>query len=205
MGVSVTASGPVTSTGIGLYSVLHGGGDTTINVVDVTSSTNSAINARVRGAVLGGDLNITSTGTLTGNLNGLYALHQGTGAITINAAAASGTLSSGIVVRSTNVANTGDVSVTTTGTVTGNGGLFVAHYGTGAVAINTAAVDASTGSTGIFARSYGTGLSVTASGTVAGVTNGVYTVHHGSSDTTINVAEIGRASCREEFWTSGGA
>lgn len=189
-GLSVTASGTVAGATNGVYTVHHGSSDTNINVGNVTGGTQSAINARQQAAVVGGDLNITSTGTLTGNLNGIYALHSGTGAITINAVAATGTLATGIVARSTNVANTGDLSVTTTGTVTGNGGLFAAHYGTGAVAINTAAVDASAGGTGIFARSYGTGLTVTASGAVAGVTNGVYTVHHGSSDTTINVADV---------------
>jgi hypothetical protein len=189
-GLSVSASGTAAGATNGVYTVHHGSSDTNINVVDVSGGTQSAINARHQAAVVGGDLNITSTGMLTGNLNGIYALHSGTGAISINAAAATGTLATGIVARSTNVANTGDISVTMTGTVTGNGGLFAAHYGTGAVAINTAAVDASAGGTGIFARSYGTGLSVTAAGTVAGVTNGVYTVHHGSSATTINVTDV---------------
>lgn len=189
-GLSVTASGTVAGANNGVYTVHHGSSDTNINVGNVTGGAQSAINARHQAAVVGGDLNITSTGTLTGNLNGIYALHSGMGAININAVAATGAVATGIVARSTNVANTGDISVIATGSVTGNGGLFAAHYGTGAVAINTAAVDASAGGTGIFARSYGTGLSVTASGTVAGATNGIYTVHHGSSDTNINVGNV---------------
>lgn len=190
-GLSVTASGTVAGATNGVYTVHHGSSDTNINVGNVTGGTQSAINARQQAAVVGGDLNITSTGTLTGNLSGIYALHSGTGAININAVAATGAVATGIVARSTNAANMGDISVTTTGTVSGaTGGVFVAHYGTGAVAINTAAVDASAGGTGIFARSYGTGLTVTTSGAVAGVTNGVYTVHHGSSATTINVTDV---------------
>ena len=190
-GLSVIASGTVAGASNGVYTVHHGSSDTNINVVDVTGSTQSAVNARQRATVLGGDLNITSTGALTGHLTGIYATHSGTGAININAAAVTGTIATGIVAFSTNAANTSDISVTTTGTVSGeNGGLFAANYGTGAVTINAAAVNGGAGNTGIFARSYGTGLSVTASGAVAGVTAGVYTVHHGSSDTTINVADV---------------
>lgn len=193
-GLSVTASGTIAGATNGVYTVHHGSSDTNINVVDVSGGTQSAINARHQATVVNGDLNITSTGTLTGNLNGIYALHSGTGAISINAVAATGAVSTGIVARSTNAANMSDVSVTTTGAVSGaNGGISVSHYGGGAVTINTAAVSAATGN-GVFGRTYGTDLSITTSGAVVADGVGVYANNQGTGVSTINVTDVTSAT-----------
>lgn len=189
-GLSVTATGPVAGVTNGVYTVHHGSSDTNIDVTDVSSSTGSAINARHQATVVGGGLNITSTGTLTGNLNGIYALHSGTGAININAVAATGTVATGIVARSTNAANIDDISVTTTGAVSGEtGGISVSHYGGGGVTINTAAVSSASGN-GVFGRTFGTDLSITTSGAVVADGVGVYGFNGGTGSSTVNVTDV---------------
>jgi autotransporter family porin len=88
----------------------------------------------------------------------------------------------------------GDLMITTTGTVTGNGavspnaGIYAKNYG-GNLTVNTATV--SGGRYGIYAKNYGSGaLSITATGTVTG--SGAYGVsadNHGTS-LTINVGSV---------------
>ena len=96
---------------------------------------------------------VQTTQDVTGRIGGISAVNAGIGATTIDVAGASGTVGTGIVARVTNAANTGDLSVTATGAVSGgNTALFAAQYGMGAVVVNTAAVDA-TGGTGIFSSS----------------------------------------------------
>ncbi len=160
------------------------GGNLTINAVD-TSGGFHGIFAVNEGT---GALTINSTGTATGaNSTGIHARNFGTfgTALTINAVDTSGG-TDGIRARNR---GTGALTITSTGTASGTNYMGIQAWNEG-TDLTVNAVDTSGGFHGIFAVNEGTGaLSVTSTSTATGTDfNGIRARNHGT-DLTVNAAD----------------
>ncbi len=186
--LSITATGTVTGADDGIDARNFGSGALSVTAANATGGNNGIF---AQNTANGTDLSITSTGTITGANNGINATNNGSGALTINAANATGTAANGILAR--NSASGTDLSITSTGTVTGAYyGIDAENLGTGALSINVANV---TGMNyeGILARNSasGTGVSITSTGTIRGGNYyGISADNKGSGELTINVANV---------------
>ena len=126
-----------------------------------------------------GTLSVTTTApfSISTTAGDAFDLTATTGSLTFTDNNTSTITGFGSAINATNNGS-GDLMITTTGTVTGNGavfpnaGIYAKNYG-GNLTVNTATV--SGGRYGIYAKNYGSGaLSITATGTVTG--SGAYGV-----------------------------
>ena len=170
--MTVTANGIIMATAEGIDATHSGTGALTINAnAAITSTTEIGIDA-VTGSMATG-LTIMATGTITTTAvkDAIYVDHDGSGAVSVTAAAInSGGL--GIVIATT--ADTTGVTVRTNGTVeTADTGISANHQGTGTLDITTAAITA--GASGISATAGGntTGMTITANGDITSVSTGI--------------------------------
>ncbi|MES0828509.1 autotransporter outer membrane beta-barrel domain-containing protein, partial [Ruegeria sp. SCP11] len=154
----------------------------------VLSRTNDALRTVVYG---GGDLTVTTTGTLSGARNGIYARNYGVfspGSLSITAADISGASDDGIYAR--NDRGT-DLSITTSGIVTGGrSGIVARHSGSGALTISTASVSGGATGDGIYATSSGGDLSISTTDRVIGGNRGIAAINNGSGALTISTADV---------------
>ena len=153
----------------------------------VISRSNDALRTVVYG---GGDLTVTTTGTLDGARHGIYARNYGVlspGSLSITAANVSGAADDGIYAR--NDRGT-DLSITTSGSVSGGrSGIFALNTGSGATTISSAGVSGAIGD-GISAANSGSDLSITATDRVIGGDRGIAATNNGSGALTIAVEEV---------------
>jgi hypothetical protein len=184
--LTIATTGTVYGGDIGIIATNNGAGALSINAVDVTGAAGDGINAN--NSTTGSDLSITSTGTVSGSINGVLAQNFGSGALTIEVANAAGTARDGIYGYSGVYG--ADMSITSTGLVTGHRtAVSAVHFGSGALTID---VQNATGTVGygIDAHNYnsGTDISVTSTGTVTGgdYAGGIRAAQNGSGTTTIN-------------------
>ncbi len=160
-----TQRGTVTSSGDGIVALNDGSGALTISSAVVTATGPNGIFALNRAPAT--DLSITTSGPVTGSVNGLYAVNLGSGALTISTAGAIGSSGAGIYARNEGNA---DLTISTSGTVSGGfRGIYVRNYGNGALRVNVAgivmggtgaAIDARTNSGGMSVITLGNGASV---------------------------------------------
>ena len=186
--ISVTASGTVTGGQFGIHTVNYGAGSLTINAAAVTGTVYDGIYAYNSAA--GTDLSITATGAVTGGVYGIYADNYGTGALSIATAAVTGTLGDGIIAY--NSAAGTDLSITSSGAVTGGEyGIHAINLGTGSLTISAAAVTGTTAD-GILARNSvaGTDLTVTATGTVFGNSFGIDAANYGTGAVNVTTQAV---------------
>ncbi|WP_120631964.1 autotransporter outer membrane beta-barrel domain-containing protein [Ruegeria sp. EL01] len=187
--LSITTSGSVISGARGIAALSTGSGAVTISAADVTGLTAEGILASNGGR--GTDLSVTATGAVSGGTRGIYANNAGTGALTVSAADVTGNNGHGIYARNQ---STGiDLSITTTGAVSGGGsgnaaGILARNEGSGALTLSVSNVTG-TSHRGINATNFGTDLSVTASGTVRGVDHAIYADNRGTGGLTIDVED----------------
>ena len=183
--VNVDATGPVTTTGIGVNAVSRGG-DVTVAVGQVTSANVVGVSARQENAAGAGDISVTA-GTVTGT-RGIEAVNLGTGAVSVTTTGAiTGTTDEGIVATGRGAVNVdvggtvtgatdgayieggdsgaGDISVTGTGGFNGqNGyGVRIQNEGSGRVTYDVSGAVTSNGYAGVGVRDTGSssGISVT--------------------------------------------
>jgi hypothetical protein len=204
--LTITSSGLVSGADSGVAAYNFGSGALSITVADVTGDSEAGIHARngigalpntpldQAGAVhlpltLSTDLSITSTGIVTGDLFGIYAINYGSGALTIDTADVTGTEYVGIL--AVNLTAGTDLSITSSGTVSGGeDGIYALNFGTGALTINTNNVTG-IGHDGIYAVNVnGTDMSISSTGTVTGDEDGVHALNYGSGSLTISVANV---------------
>ena len=207
--LSITTTGAVTGT---TYDGIRAdnsadGTNLTINTASVSGG-DYGINAINEGS---GSLSVTSTGTVTGtNQYGIYAFSDNVAStdVTVNAVDVTGG-SYGIGAWST---GTGALSITSTGTVTGNTrdgiytynngtnltvdaasvagayrGIRATNNGSGALSIATSGIVTGTNNEGILARNYGTDLTINAA-TVSGGYNGIFASNSGSGALSITTS-----------------
>ncbi len=184
---SITATGTVYGGTDGVYVRNYGSGSTTVEVVDVTGASNFGVYVRNQASAT--DLSITATGSVYGRTYGVVGRNYGSGSNIISVYDVTSSTKSGI--HATNRGTS--LTVTATGTVSGGGmGIFARNFGSDAISID--AVDVTGGyNFGIYAENfagYGTNLSITATGTVYGATDGIRAYNFGSGDTTINAVDV---------------
>ncbi|MEM7597020.1 MAG: autotransporter outer membrane beta-barrel domain-containing protein [Pseudomonadota bacterium] len=143
----------------------NNGGEIFVLANNVTGTTGFGITAS--NDALGTDLSITTTGAVSGGVDGMYANNVGTGDLTISAFNPDGT-------------------ATTTG---GSFGIVAANYNGGAVTVTADNVTGTTQS-GIvaFNSAVGSTLSVTTYGDIQGNINGIAATNLGAGDLTITVS-----------------
>ncbi|CAN5380698.1 hypothetical protein BH10PSE2_BH10PSE2_17920 [soil metagenome] len=220
--INIATAGVTSSNGPGVFG--QSGGSVTINTGAVTAAGGTAVTYQtggsrnvldasatsgfgVLGLSTGGNVNLTSTGLVTGGAaGGVFAQTTGAGNIGINTAAVTAAAGRGveadasggaITIASTGAINAlgtgiaaynggaGSIAITNTSTTTsgaGANGIDAANSGTGATSVGTAnarlgAVTA--GSTGVFATSQGN-VSVYAS-SVTGGTRGIVAASQGAA------------------------
>ena len=184
--LSITSTGAVTGTNDDGIDARNYGTDLTLNTAAVSGGYNG-IKAFNEGS---GALAITATGAVSGNYTGINARNNTTSNdLTLNTATVSGG-HHGIAARHY---GSGALSITATGTITAThyDGIFaLVTPGATDVTLNTATV--SGGYDGIFALTIGSGaLSITATGTVAGISNdGIYALNSVGTDLILNTAAV---------------
>lgn len=181
-----SSAGSVTGSGYGILTRQYGTGAQNITANNVTATTNAAIFANGSGS----SLDITVAGTATGRNTGIDARNGGSGALTINAVNAIGTNYTGIFARNGNFRPAGtDLSITSTGTVTGATGINASNRGSGMLSI-TSADATGTNQFGIYAFSYGGGITVDSrAGTVTG-SAGISAQDAGAGAVSVTSADV---------------
>jgi len=183
--LTINSTGTATGEYIGIYSV-NLSGALTINSVDAIANRNGAIGVLNRGT----DLTINSTGTLTsyGNVggtgDGIFATHEGTGALNINLNNAN---AAGDGVEASTTAASTTASITSTGTINaGQIGVALRHYGSGdsSVSVNTVAATSGYGLFVLNDDSRVTGATVVANGNVSGNGGGIFIGASGDTSLT---------------------
>jgi outer membrane autotransporter protein len=209
-GLSITANGDVTSQTVdGIYGY-NSANDVTASMVINQAAGTTTTGARdgIYSVNYGGSLTINANGITVGQArHGINAFNGVTATdLTINAADASGDESG---IYAINI-GTGNVTVTSTGVVSGSkySGVFVYNTGTdltidasgavsgyyygvsgvnrgsGALSITTAAATA-THYDGVFARNFGTDLTVVTNGTVSGADDGISANNYGTGAVSV--------------------
>ena len=189
-----TGGGAITAGKHGISAENHGSGALTITTGDgdVTGTANDGINAHNSNA--GTDLAITTGGAVIGGTYGIYANNGGRGAlkITTGDGSATGTANDGINAHNSNAGT--DLSITTSGAVTGGGfGIDAYNEGRGVLTISTGDGDVTgTANDGINAHNSnaGTDLTITTGGgAVSGDEYGISAVNDGSGVLTITTGD----------------
>lgn len=184
--LSITATGTIQAAQDGVFADNVGTGALTIDVADVTSDTGAGINAS--NASAGTDLSITATGHIQAAQQGVLAVNQGSGALSIDVADVTSTDAQGI--SALNSIQGTDVSITVSGALTADDeGIYAFNSGSGALTIDVADVSSENG-LGIQTRNYGSDLSITATGAVQTAQDGIIADNFGSGALTIDVADI---------------
>ncbi len=182
--LSVTSTGSARGTALYGISAVNSGTDLIVKA-NSTWGGKTGINARNYGT---GALSVTSTGTATGTAeDGIYAKNSAAGTdLTIAANDTSGGLSG---INATNL-GTGALSVTSSGTATGAAYVGIwANNSAAGTDLTVAANNASGGQYGIVAINRGKGaLSVTSSGTAAGMAYDGIFAYNFAAGTSLGVA-----------------
>ncbi len=185
------ATTPTNISGVADGVSLTGSGTLTLNVKNTGSSiASTGGNGVYIGLTSGDGVSVTSAGAISGNSNGVYVRSNGTGVSTVTVADVTATSTYGIVAR--NGVNSQDLTITSTGAVSGGAyGIYATNLGSGTLTITGSDVSGGT-HRGIYAFNAGTadGLSLTASGAVSGATDGILVLNYGSGATSISVATV---------------
>lgn len=141
---SISTTGSIDAGGSGAYIRNYGYGATMISVADVTSANSTGLGAYNTNASRSADTTITATGVVTG-VRGVYASHEGSGDLTIQlgdvTVAGAGAAQFGVYARTNNSASSGDIALTSTGTITAiSNGVFARNQGDGSISVDVADV-----------------------------------------------------------------
>lgn len=172
--INVTG-GSITTLGSDSHGILgdhNGTGEINItSSADISATGTGSIGVDFDNAAVGTDVSITTTGTVTGGYSGIKGVNRGTGALTINTGAITGSSYHGISAtgRGTNT------SIASTGPISGGAsGIYAVGGGSGDLTIDVVDVTGVIDS-GITALNNGRNVSLTATGTITGGSWGIYT------------------------------
>ena len=187
-GITIAVTGDVYAGAAGFAGIntqALGTGTTDITVNNVTGGRYGIFSISDDNAT---DLNITSTGDVIATGTGILALNFSNGSTTVNAHNVTATNYGGIFASNQNGIGS-DVSVTTTGDVTGGSyGIAATNAGTSATDINANnATGTDAGGFGILANagSNSTDLSINVSGEARGANYGIIVINNGTGATSI--------------------
>ena len=211
--LTITSTGTATGGETGIYARSNGTGDITVNAVNSTGVNNygSGIDVRNRSIYGGeagntlpsGDIVISSTGAATGGRYGISARNLGTGSININAVDVSaggeqgnvnlGNVVSATAVRATSSASDGgDITITTTGDVSGGSrGIFLTNQGDALSTINISGTVMG-GAFGVESQTInGTTVNLAAGGSISGSYTAIDTFEAPMSSSSVgNVVRV---------------
>ena len=173
----------------GVIALDYGSGDTTINVVDVTSQAGAGIISVGRSFTLD-NMSIVSTGTVSGAIEGIHASIFGSGDLSVSVNNVTSFIGRGIGAYNSRYGS--NLSITSTGLITsGATGISALNGGTGS--INISATDiVSQQARGVSVRNYtlGKDININVSGTISARSFGVLANNIGSGATTISVNDV---------------
>ena len=182
-----TSGGIVTGGDDGINTTNYGDGALSITTGNVIGQTRYGITATNNSNAT--NLSITSTGAVEGAYDGIEVGHSGSGGLTINVIDVTGTTGAGIDAYVS--ANATSTSITSTGALEGaDAGVDVGHFGSGALSIDAVDVTSTAGvGVNVYASTNATATSITSTGAIEGVSEGVDVAHFGSGALTIEVAD----------------
>ncbi|PHR62557.1 MAG: hypothetical protein COA47_03155 [Robiginitomaculum sp.] len=192
--MSITAAGNVRAGILGILANNNAGTDLTINTLGDVIGGDAGISADNSGS---GALSITTSGTVTGGRNvvyssgdGIYAVNRGTSLTLV----AQGDVTGGRSGISARNEGSGDLSITSSGTVTGldREGIRATNFGNGAINIITSGA-VSGNRDGIRARNLSNGaVNITTSGIISGSRYGIdtYTYIGGHTSITLDSGSV---------------
>lgn len=166
--VNINSRGVVSGEVVGIRAFQQGSGDLTVDVQDV----DGFVGLDANGRNTAGDFSITTRGTVSGQGDAVAVSNWGIGSdasVSVNNA----TSQDARGIDAINGTGTGDLSISTTGTIQGaSDGIRARQNGSGALRITTQS-DVSGGAYGIYAENEGTNLSITTSGAVTSGGGGI--------------------------------
>ena len=188
-GLSVAVQGEVVARGNGIYAAHGGAGDLSITTGGaVTGTVDDGVYAN--NAAAGANLTIQTAGPVDGNLIGIRATNNGTGALSITTSGAvSGATDQGIL--AVNSVGGTDVTIQAGGDVTGvTGGVQANNFGSGLLTITGGgAIDGGTGDgVGVFSGGLTSGVMIDLQGAVSGADEGIYVSEAGAGGVSITTA-----------------
>ena len=189
--VTVNAEGQISGGFNGLEATTGGAGNINISVTDVSAAVNDGMNINLNDGATG-DISITATGLVTGGRGGIALFNRGSGVATANVVDVTANGAYGIT--GVNSADTdGSFSITATGLIQGEKqGVYIIDQSHGSVTLDLAHVSSNTNA-GIAVTSFATAegeISVSASATVQGETEGVRIVNGGAGDVVLDLADV---------------
>lgn len=180
--LSITASGTVSAYRRAIYASNDGIGSLSIDVNTVQSTGGYGIEA-FNDNELFSDLSIDASGHVSG-VGGIFADQGNIGVLRIDVADVTGTERNGILAENAGT----DLSITSSGTVTGGkSGILASHKGSGALTITATNAFGEYGH-GVFARGEGTDISITTSGNIGGLNGGIAALNYGTGVTDVTVS-----------------
>lgn len=198
--IEIVVSGDVTGGGTGIRAGTTGPVDVDIRAGNVTGNSDTGIAATVQMDTslvpdLEPDADIAiRAGNVEGHEYGVLANHFATGSITITVVDATGTNSEGILALIDSYNAVGDMTITSSGDVTGGtNGMKARNYGDGSLSISAVNVTGN-GGHGIYSKlgnseSEGS-LTIAASGAVVGSDIGVYATNSAIGGLSISVSQV---------------
>lgn len=187
-GISVQASGTVTSRQTGIQATNNGTGALTVQAAEVTSNNGFGIDAN--NSAEGTSISVTTSGAVSGRIIGVEVENRGTGALTVQAAQVTGRDQTGI--SAFNSSQGTDLSITASGAVSGrSSGIGASNNGAGALRIEAAQVtgNRNDGITAI-GDDQNTEISITTTDRVRGGRHGIGAVNFGTGALSITVSGI---------------
>jgi hypothetical protein len=178
--ITITANGNVTGGGYGIRADNRSGTSTSITVTTAAGTTVSGIFASNSGT---GATTVTANGDVIGS--GIRAFNDvGNSSSSVTVTTAAGTTVSGgnYGIQASNY-NTGALTITANGDVSGNFGGIRASTGAGATGLSvTTAGTTGSGIYGVDVRNHGSGVvSITANGDVTGTNGGILAFNYGAA------------------------
>ncbi|WP_170575734.1 autotransporter outer membrane beta-barrel domain-containing protein [Ruegeria atlantica] len=166
--LTITSDGSVTGGAGGIYASNDGSGALEITARgDVTGLNTDGLFTRTNNPST--NLSISSSGVISGSNNGITSLHIGSGSLSIEANDVVAFTNDAI--RAYNGSDATDLSITTTGSISGGtDGIDATHFGDGELTITSTGDVVGAGGAGIVAVTdgYSTGISITSVGSVTG-------------------------------------
>ena len=155
--------------------------------ITTTGAVYGKYNSGIAARNYGGSLTISAASVVGGMYgvtagakgDGIYALNQGSGALSITTSGPVSGFGAGIEARNYGT----NLTVSAANVSGGTFGVYAVNQGSGALSITTAGQVVG-GARGIFARNYGTSLSINAAG-ASGKVEGIGAYNHGSGSLTI--------------------
>ncbi|GMN03346.1 hypothetical protein [Erythrobacter sp. MTPC3] len=185
-----TSGGSVSGAANGIYAYNQGLGTASVTTADVTSANGNGIYARNSSS--GDSLSVdSSAGSVVGDNRGIRAINEGSGALSVITADASGTDREGITAGNSSTGTNLTINSSAGSVSGGTRGIYAVNQGSGALSVTTADVSGGTGE-GISARNFsGTDLTVDSrAGSVSGGFRGINATNAGSGALTITTADV---------------